>query len=247
MNHIRLIGFDLDDTLFNATNLADEARLGGLEKIRQYGLDFKLSKGFELLHVIVKEYGSNYPYHYNVFLERLKENPQLFGLSKTEFSIPKYVAAGVIGYHEVKVNKIKPFPEVSQVLSNLKEQSFILVVISDGLAVKQYEKLMRLGILHYFDKIYISEEVGWEKPNPKFYQHCLDQHNIDGSKAIYIGDRMDYDISPAKEVGMQTVLIHRGGKHDTKLLNQEKTPHFITPDHEINDLTQLTRILESYR
>ncbi len=247
MNQIQLIGFDLDDTLYDATILAEEARLGGLKKIREYGLEFKLSEGFELLQDIVKKYGSNYPYHFNIFLERIKENPQLYDLDKFEFSIPKYVAAGVMGYHEVKVNKIEPFPEVSDVLTRLKEQKFILILISDGLAVKQYEKLMRLGILHFFDNIFISEEVGWEKPNPKFYQNCLDQLNIHGSNAIYIGDRMENDISPAKDVGMHTILIHRGGKHDPNLTDVDHILKSIIPDHEIDDLTQLFRILESYR
>jgi putative hydrolase of the HAD superfamily len=244
VNDIQLIGFDLDDTLFHATDLAKQARLGGLKNMQKFGLNFEFSKGVDLLFSVVDEFGSNYPYHFNIFLERMRENPTFYDLSPLRFSPAKYVAAGIMGYHHVKITMIQPFPEVPQVLFELKQRGKNLVLISDGIAVKQYEKLIRLDILQYFDNIFISEEVGWEKPNPKFFQHCLNKLGIVPANAVYVGDRLDRDIGPAKNIGMNTILVHRGGKYDPRNLQSESKLHEISFDYEIDDLTELLTIVE---
>ncbi len=244
---IRLIGFDLDDTLFNATSLATQARIGGLKKIQECGLDFTLQEGIASLSGIVKEFGSNYSKHYNELLKRMLSDPKKYGISLNEFSISKYVAAGVMGYHEVKIRKIRSYPDVKKILKNLQNQGFILIIISDGLAVKQYEKLIRMDILKYFMEIFISEEVGLEKPHHEFFLHCLDKMGVKPSESMYVGDRLDHDIDPAHQIGMHTVLIHRGGKYDPKNIDSSPFEDIHKPDHEIDNLFQLLPILKSIK
>jgi putative hydrolase of the HAD superfamily len=240
-----MIGFDLDDTLYNATLLATNARIGGLKKILDCGLKYDLNKGIGLLFEIVREYGSNYSMHYNVFLERMKKEPDRYELSPRIFSTSKYVAAGVMGYHDVKVKALIPFSEVKTALSSLKNLGFTLVLISDGLAIKQYEKLIRLDLLQYFNEVFISEEIGLEKPNSDLYQKCLDMMEIIPSDAFYVGDRLDHDMQPAKKIGMHTVLVHRGGKYDPfKLEIREKEISAVT-DYEIATLLELIPIIQA--
>ncbi|MBN2155120.1 MAG: HAD-IA family hydrolase [Candidatus Lokiarchaeota archaeon] len=242
---IRLIGFDLDDTLFNATNLATESRIGGLKKIQQLGLQFNYEKGIKLLHSIVDEFGSNYSKHYDELLIRMKASPDEYGLQSTNFSIPKYVAAGVIGYHEVKVKEIRPFPEVPKILDQLKELGYVLILISDGIAVKQYEKLIRLNLLSYYSDCFISEEVGWKKPNPEFYRFCLKYLNIPANESMYIGDRVDHDIIPSQQIGMKTVLVHRGGKYDPYKDSYLSELQSVNPDYDVDSFNEIIPILNS--
>ena len=78
---INLVGFDLDDTLYNATSLASQARIGGLKKIQECGLKFTMQEGIAALFDVVKEFGSNYSKHYDELLERMKKKPDKFGIS----------------------------------------------------------------------------------------------------------------------------------------------------------------------
>ena len=116
---LKVIAFDLDDTLFNATLLANNARYGGIKKIKEMGLDIDLEKSFSLLKKIVKETGSNYGKHYDLFLKELKNHPDI--LSNSEFNIPKYIAAGVWGYHSMKVRHLKLYNDVIKNLKKLIE------------------------------------------------------------------------------------------------------------------------------
>lgn len=241
---IRLIGFDLDDTLFDATTLASQARIGGLRKIQDCGLHFKMQEGITSLFDIVKEFGSNYTKHYDTLLERMKTDPKKYGIASNNFSIPKFVAAGIMGYHEVKVKEIKPFDDIIYNLDKLQDLGYKIILISDGLAVKQYEKLIRLGILEYFSEVFISEEIGLKKPSPKFYQYCIETMGASPSESMYIGDRLDHDIEPAKEIGMHTILIHRGGKYDPSSMKIDQHDD-IQPEYEINSLDEIFLILKS--
>jgi putative hydrolase of the HAD superfamily len=241
---IQIIGFDLDDTLFNATDLASQARIGGLYKIQECGLHFNMQKGIEGLFNIVKEYGSNYTNHYDKLLEEMKTNPKAYGMLSSDFSIPRFVAAGIMGYHEIKVNQIKPFDDVIRSLSRLQDLGYKNVIISDGRAVKQYEKLIRLDVLQFFTEIFISEEVGWKKPEKEFYSYCLHEMRVAPSDSIYIGDRMDHDIVPAQEIGMYTILIHRGGKYDPSIGKKESD---FRPNYEISTLDEVFPILKTFK
>ena len=115
---------------------------------------------------------------------------------------------------KLKVKQIKPFEDVLDCLVNLQKNGYQIILISDGRAIKQYEKLHRLKILHFFTDIFISEEVGLKKPDPEFFSHCLSEMDVLPSETVYIGDRMDHDIKPANDIGIHTVLIHRKGKYD---------------------------------
>jgi len=243
---IRVIGFDLDDTLYNATLLATNARIGGLNKILDCGLKFNLNEAIRLLHEVVREYGSNYSMHYNVLLERMKNHPEQYELSSKNFTVSKYVAAGVMGYHDVKVKELRPFPDVKDVLGRFNNLGYSLILISDGIAIKQYEKLIRMELLQYFKEVFISEEIGLEKPNVDFYKKCLNMTGVIPSEALYVGDRLDHDIIPAKKLGMHTVLVHRGGKYDPYKLGIDKNVISAVTDYEVTTLLDLFHAIISF-
>ncbi|MHA1870885.1 MAG: TIGR02253 family HAD-type hydrolase [Promethearchaeota archaeon] len=238
---IRLIALDLDDTLYNSSALALKSRLGGLKKMQELGLKFvNFDKAAQILKEVVKEFGSNYSKHFDIFLQRIKGRPEI--IENSDFSIAKYVAAGIIGYHYIKVRYLKPYKDVQKALEKFKNNGYKIIIISDGIAVKQYEKLIRMKIVNYFDNVFISDEVGIKKPNPELLKYCLAKMNIAPNETIYIGDRLDYDIKPANELGIHSVLIHRGGKYDPNIHN---IPRVANPEFEIHSLTELSNIIDN--
>jgi FMN phosphatase YigB (HAD superfamily) len=60
------------------------------------------------------------------------------------------------------------------------------------------------------DVIGTSDGWGVEKPSPAFFERVIREGGGDASSILYVGDRPDNDVRPAKEAGMKTCLIRRG-------------------------------------
>ncbi len=60
------------------------------------------------------------------------------------------------------------------------------------------------------DAILISSEVGVEKPSPGFFEKVSELAGARADDILYVGDRVDNDVLPAKASGMRAVLIRRG-------------------------------------
>jgi putative hydrolase of the HAD superfamily len=224
--------FDLDDTLFNSTELSTHARRNAVRAMVDLGLPASFEEAYQVLREVVEEYGSNYSYHFDQMLKRLNVKPSKMKL---------YITAGTIAYHDVKFSNIRPFHDVIPALIELRKREIKICVLSDGEALKQYEKILRLRIHDFLDEIIISEEVGIRKPNPKLFEIPLHRFGIQPQQCVYIGDNYERDIIPCLELGIHTVLIHRGGKHDSAVpkMGDKK------PDYEISSLSELDQIVKT--
>ncbi|TFF63449.1 MAG: TIGR02253 family HAD-type hydrolase [Promethearchaeota archaeon] len=240
-NKIKLVAFDLDDTLFNSTALSESARIKGIDAMRGLGLKIDRDRAINILMEIVKEYGSNFGYHYNLFFRRLNHMDESFEIS---FEMKyKCIAAAVMAYHGTKIESIRLYEDVKPLLEKIKQTDLKIAIITDGIIIKQYEKILHLGIDHLIDLVVISDEIGIKKPNKHLFEYCLRKANVTSEETIYVGDRLDMDIKPALELGIYGVYIHRGGKHDFKLEGRKK-PLVIQPDYEISDMSELLDVIE---
>lgn len=114
--------------------------------------------------------------------------------------------------------------------------SYDLYLVSNGAKRVQDSRLASAGISHYFKGIFISEEVGFEKPAPEFFDYCFkSMNNADKSNAVIIGDSLTSDIKGGINAGIKTVWF-----------NPDKKANLteIIPDYEIEDLLQIKEILE---
>ena len=68
--------------------------------------------------------------------------------------------------------------------------------------------MKRREILELFDVVVISDEVGISKPDPALYQLALKQAGLSAERCLMVGDRLDNDIAPAQQVGMQTLHLN---------------------------------------
>jgi HAD superfamily hydrolase (TIGR01549 family) len=61
------------------------------------------------------------------------------------------------------------------------------------------------------DLVATSDDWGVEKPDPLFFEKVVQTSPIDeASEVVYVGDRIDNDLRPAKEVGLKTIFVQRG-------------------------------------
>ncbi len=240
MTSIKLIGFDLDDCLFDSTGLSEAARIKGIDAMINLGLNIDRDMAITLIHEIVNEYGSNSSQHYNYFIRRLNELKILPISLNKQFM---YIAAAVMAYHKEKIDSIALYNDVEPCLKKLKKIGIKSVIISDGIPIKQYEKILRLKINKLVDAIVISDEIGIRKPNPKLFSYYLKKFGVIGVETIYVGDNIYKDIFPANQNNIHSVFIHRGGKYDIKNIEPNISAD-LKPDYEIKNLNEIFPIIE---
>jgi len=241
MCSIKLVGFDLDDCLFNSTGLSERARIKGIDAMINLGLNIEREKAIKIIKEIVKEYGSNSSKHYDYFILRLNQLEKNVEPISYNDQI-KYITAAVMAYHDEKTS-IKLFDDVEECLLKLREISIKTAIITDGIPIKQYEKILRLGIEDLIDLVVISDEIGIRKPNPKLYDYCLKKFGVEGHETLYIGDHIEKDMIPALLNNIHSVYIHRGGKYDTRKTGH-KIPDEIKPEYEITNLNEIFDIID---
>jgi putative hydrolase of the HAD superfamily len=68
----------------------------------------------------------------------------------------------------------------------------------------------RDGLEKYFEVWGVSADVGLEKPDPRLFSHVLYVAGVAPPRAAMVGDRLDYDVRPARIAGMRAVWMLRG-------------------------------------
>jgi len=118
--------------------------------------------------------------------------------------------------------------EILEYLSN----KYQLHIITNGFKEIQYIKIENCNLKKYFKNIFISEEIGCNKPNPGIFEFALNHLSALKSETIMIGDDWDADILGAQQFGMKSIYFSR------KLNDIENK---LVP--QINNLLQLKEML----
>ncbi|MGV9451134.1 HAD family hydrolase [Streptomyces sp. NPDC003635] len=71
-------------------------------------------------------------------------------------------------------------------------------------------RILRQLFSHDVDLIGTSDDWGAGKPSPEFFKRVAAAVPFEVDEILYVGDRCDNDIRPAREAGMRTALVHRG-------------------------------------
>ena len=111
-----------------------------------------------------------------------------------------------------------------------------LYIISNGTKSIQDRRIDSAGIRDLFDGIFISQEIGYEKPGAEFFAAAFrtipDFHR---EEALVIGDSLTSDIKGGINAGVRTVWYNP---------SVAAIPSDITPDYEIKELCRLPGLLE---
>jgi putative hydrolase of the HAD superfamily len=207
-NNKILILFDIDDTLFDSTGFRKIARKKAISDLKlaldKYG--YKFSFGF-LYDEFDKVYQDN------------KNSNKIFDklLAKIDISnqeIPMLVAIALDSYYSVK-EEMKTMPFTVETLEYLKNKGYTLGIVSEGLSIKQWDKLIQIGIYEFFEPkfVFITESFNKIlKDNCKkdilFYnlvKKQLSEHNF--NQKFVIGDKFLSDFKPAHGCGFECILV----------------------------------------
>jgi putative hydrolase of the HAD superfamily len=224
VSSLEALFFDIDDTLCATTAFAQVARRNAVHAMIAAGLRADEAALYRELEDVIAEFSSNYEHHFDKLLLRL--DPR--ALEHLDPAL--VVAAGVAAYHDTKFRELAPFPGVIELLRDLRAAGLKVGIITHGLTVKQAEKLVRLGLVPHLDPeaIFISDQMGVAKPNPKIYAMALRGVGVAAERAMY---------DPAHRLGMITCWARLVQRHT---LGQE------TPHHTIEHFGELRAVLRAH-
>lgn len=111
-----------------------------------------------------------------------------------------------------------------------------LFLASNGTARVQTGRIASAGIAHYFEKIFVSQEIGADKPSKTYFDRCFERiPGFDPAKALIVGDSLTSDIRGGQNAGIAACWVNPG--HAPRRTD-------IRVDYEIEALAQLPALLE---
>ena len=127
-------------------------------------------------------------------------------------------------------------PGAEKALQGLSKK-YKLYLASNGNTDTQRSRIALAGIEKYFCDIFISGEIGVNKPDKLFFDGCFARiENFDPAKTMIVGDSLSSDILGGKNAGIATCWVAPMDK---------AAPADLTPDYRIESITQLENLLET--
>jgi putative hydrolase of the HAD superfamily len=230
---LEAVFFDIDDTLYSSTDFAEHARTQSIEAMLGAGLRASQEQVRTLLREVIDEHDSNFQFQFDEVLRRLPED------SYRPVNPAIIVSSAVTAYHDLKFRELKPFDDVVPVLTDLRKRGARLGVVTQGRPTKQAEKLVRMGLVRFFEPelIFITEQMAaGRKEDPQLWVEVARKACVNPARCMFVGDHPVRDVEVPAKVGFVTVLVKRGGKYSS-------LPRGVTPTHEVNNLIELDHVL----
>ncbi|MDF5758134.1 HAD family hydrolase [Spongiactinospora sp. TRM90649] len=99
------------------------------------------------------------------------------------------------------------YPDARRALGALREAGY-QVVLAGNQPPQAGDALAAMNLP--VDAIHTSAEWGVEKPDPAFFAKVVSVAGREPEEILYVGDRLDNDVLPARRAGMRTALLRRG-------------------------------------
>ena len=104
--------------------------------------------------------------------------------------------------------EIHLYPGVKELLAELKEQGYLLGVITDGRPEGQRAKIKALGLEKLVDHLIVTDEFGgaeFRKPNPLAFETMKEKMGVEYSQMCYVGDNIKKDFIAPENLGMRCI------------------------------------------
>ena len=207
---IKQIIFDLDDTLCDYRKATEDAKSPINEVLDSHGIDIhafwerfnrvKLS----LFRQFADKAITRDEYRIRRFADVLEGSHARFRELSDELN---HI------YMQETNHNIELFSDTIPLLKVLRAKNIEAVILTNGPSDGQRAKFKTFGLSRYIRRIYIGEEIGFSKPNPKAFEVVLRDLGASASNVLMVGDSIENDIHGAEQVGIKAVLIDREDSH----------------------------------
>lgn len=234
----KILIFDLDDTLTNDFENTKQAFKTVLKYRNEEYSDEKFLKFYK---IDKKTWADRASGKLKTPFENDKEK-------KTEWirasRFIKYFGENNISYEEaVKTNdiymngmkeKVVSRDGTFEIIKYLYEKNYRIIIATNGPLIPLKTKLEKLNIISFVDMVFSAEEVGFMKPNKKYYKGLLEKAKIQSkSDILFIGDDLEKDIKGGIDNNIDTCWCNYNNITNNKYKCQ----------FEIHNLKELKNIL----
>ena len=226
---IEFLFLALDDTILD---FHKAARIALSKTIREFGLE-PTEEVLSRYHVINK-------WHWEQLelgkLTRSEVLENRFGALFAEFGIQADQAACARAYEHNLSGGHYFLPGAEEAVEILSRR-YRLFLASNGTASVQKGRMTSANLYPYFEQVFVSQDIGYNKPAREYFQGCFDRiPDFDPNKAMIVGDSLTSDILGGIRAGIRTCWV-----------NPEHSParEDIPADFQIESITQLEALLEA--
>ena len=220
MKNIKAIIFDAYGTLFNVNSAAEKCK----EKIGDKWEDFSnYWRTTQLEYTWLRSLMNKHKDFWKITEDSLDKSMKVFGVD--------------IGMKNDLLNLYKvlsPYPEVKNVLENLKKKNFKLAILSNGTPALLNQLVQSNNIKYLFDDLFSIESVKVYKPDSKVYEMPIKKYDCKPENICFMSSNT-WDVSGGGVFGYNAVWVNRFNKVFDKLSYK---PKFV-----INSLNQLLEIV----
>jgi putative hydrolase of the HAD superfamily len=194
MRSIRVVGFDLDNTLYDQSqHMLSFFRAAAVALSTQ--TDLVAAQIEQAFIAVWRRRTSYYPRLFDEVLESIGVSDNLL--------VKRLVGL----YHEHEA-ELTLFDGVREMLCRLRER-FQLFMITDGNEQMQRRKIQSLSLEPMFREIVMTGSFGkeWAKPSLNPYRRVLERFGGAPAEYLYVGDNPECDFYAARQLGMRTARV----------------------------------------
>jgi putative hydrolase of the HAD superfamily len=226
--HIKVIGFDADDTLWVNETYFRDAEDEFADLLSQFETKNKIDQ-----ELFKKEIENLPTYGYGVkgFTLSMVE----MALELSNYSIPNKTIADILNIGKRMINQdVELLPDVEETLKKLSK-NFKLIVITKGDLLDQERKLEKSNLLNYFHHIEVVSDKKEEN-----YKKVLKHLEIDPSEFLMIGNSLKSDVLPLVNINAEAIHIpfHTTWQHEDVQVNSQMSKNYLTLK-SVNELIEL--------
>ena len=112
-------------------------------------------------------------------------------------------------------------------------EKYQLYVASNSILAMQTSRLRLAKLLPYFQDLFVSNDIGYEKPDLRFFETCLQRSQLQPEDIVFVGDSLEADMAGASGSGMTACWYNP---------QQKDAPQNIAIQYTITHLSQLTEL-----
>lgn len=204
---IKAVLIDIDDTIFDFEKCSKNAFKKTLKKL---DLSYK-EKDFSYFNKVndilwTKQKLGNINIE-EVFIERSNMMSKYFGLD-----IEKEIFNNL--FVEFLYDEIEMIDEVEGLLSYLSDK-YQIFAASNGVYDMQVNRIKKSNLDKYFKDIFVSDKIGFEKPDKRFFQKIMNFTKFSNNDLIMIGDSIKSDIIGAKNSNIKSIYFNKENKKNS--------------------------------
>ena len=228
MSKYTTVLFDADDTLFDFKRSEHEAVKDCLSLVGLPTNDEVIEKYSEINQSYWKMLERGEITKKDLFIARWKTFLDFYGLVDTD-------AEMIANRYLVQLSQKSYLLDGAEVLCKKLYGKFKMYIVTNGYGVVQHGRFDKSILREYFDDMFISEEMGAEKPTLQYFDAVFSKiPNFDKSKAIIIGDSLSSDIKGGIAAGIDTCWFNP---------NRKIAPDGMNITYIVNDLSEIENIL----